>query len=79
MAWHDFLLSKYSIVKDEYGWIFLCACCFFFSQDRDVRLSKSLSYALRHGANRMGLQMGSGKGKLFFTERKTLHMPYLKF
>ncbi|KAK2849018.1 hypothetical protein Q5P01_008852 [Channa striata] len=28
-------------------------------QDRDVHLSKSMSYALRHGANRMGLQMGT--------------------
>lgn len=31
------------------------------SQDRDVRLSKSMSYALRHGANHMGLHMGSGR------------------
>lgn len=37
----------------------------FFCQDRDVRLSKSMSYALRHGANQMGLQIGSGKGKTF--------------
>lgn len=36
-------------------------------EDRDVRLSKSLSYALRHGANRMGLQMGSD-GFLFVEE-----------
>ncbi|XP_070692615.1 tRNA 2'-phosphotransferase 1 isoform X1 [Pempheris klunzingeri] len=28
-------------------------------QDRDVHLSKSMSYALRHGANKMGLQMGT--------------------
>ncbi|XP_032384177.1 tRNA 2'-phosphotransferase 1 isoform X2 [Etheostoma spectabile] len=28
-------------------------------EDRDVRLSKSMSYALRHGANQMGLQMGT--------------------
>ncbi|CAF90715.1 unnamed protein product [Tetraodon nigroviridis] len=28
-------------------------------EDGDVRLSKSLSYALRHGANQMGLQIGS--------------------
>ncbi|XP_036620122.1 tRNA 2'-phosphotransferase 1 isoform X2 [Trichosurus vulpecula] len=28
-------------------------------QDRDVRLSKALSYALRHGATKMGLPMGS--------------------
>ncbi|XP_027711768.1 tRNA 2'-phosphotransferase 1 isoform X2 [Vombatus ursinus] len=28
-------------------------------QDRDVRLSKALSYALRHGAIKMGLPMGS--------------------
>lgn len=34
-------------------------------QDRDVRLSKSMSYALRHGANQMGLQIGSGKGSTF--------------
>ncbi|XP_041845934.1 tRNA 2'-phosphotransferase 1 [Melanotaenia boesemani] len=27
--------------------------------DRDVRLSKSLSYVLRHGASRMGLKMGT--------------------
>lgn len=44
---------------------FFVCLFFFFSQDRDVRLSKSLSYALRHGANRMGLQIGSGKGKTF--------------
>lgn len=31
------------------------------SQDRDVRLSKSMSYALRHGANHMGLHMGAGE------------------
>ncbi|XP_077143720.1 tRNA 2'-phosphotransferase 1 isoform X4 [Ranitomeya variabilis] len=29
------------------------------NQDPDVRLSKLLSYALRHGANEMGLPMGS--------------------
>ncbi|XP_048884780.1 tRNA 2'-phosphotransferase 1 isoform X1 [Brienomyrus brachyistius] len=29
-------------------------------EDRDVRLSKSLSYALRHGAAQMGLNMTSG-------------------
>ncbi|XP_073410688.1 tRNA 2'-phosphotransferase 1 isoform X1 [Dendrobates tinctorius] len=29
------------------------------NQDSDVRLSKLLSYALRHGANEMGLPMGS--------------------
>ncbi|XP_031799507.1 tRNA 2'-phosphotransferase 1 [Sarcophilus harrisii] len=28
-------------------------------QDRDVRLSKALSYALRHGAVKLGLPMGS--------------------
>ncbi|XP_029021064.1 tRNA 2'-phosphotransferase 1 isoform X2 [Betta splendens] len=28
-------------------------------QDRDVHLSKSMSYALCHGANKMGLQMGT--------------------
>ncbi|KAM4554728.1 tRNA 2'-phosphotransferase 1 isoform 2-T2 [Odontesthes bonariensis] len=28
-------------------------------QDRDVRLSKTMSYALRHGANQMGLEMGT--------------------
>ncbi|KAM3613178.1 uncharacterized protein V6R79_021985 [Siganus canaliculatus] len=28
-------------------------------EDRDVHLSKSLSYVLRHGANQMGLQIGS--------------------
>ncbi|KAM9740822.1 tRNA 2'-phosphotransferase 1 isoform 2-T2 [Menidia menidia] len=28
-------------------------------QDRDVLLSKSMSYALRHGANQMGLEMGT--------------------
>ncbi|XP_042274848.1 tRNA 2'-phosphotransferase 1 [Thunnus albacares] len=28
-------------------------------EDRDVRLSKSMSYALRHGANQMGLHMGT--------------------
>nr|XP_061793063.1 tRNA 2'-phosphotransferase 1-like [Nerophis lumbriciformis] len=29
------------------------------TEDRDVKLSKSLSYALRHGANQMGLQLHS--------------------
>ncbi|XP_077434262.1 tRNA 2'-phosphotransferase 1 [Vanacampus margaritifer] len=33
-------------------------------EDRDVRLSKSMSYALRHGANQMGLQLSSD-GYLF--------------
>uniref|UniRef100_UPI003AAF94C9 tRNA 2'-phosphotransferase 1 isoform X1 n=2 Tax=Centroberyx gerrardi TaxID=166262 RepID=UPI003AAF94C9 len=33
-------------------------------EDRDVRLSKSMSYALRHGANQMALQM-SADGFLF--------------
>ncbi|XP_034398756.1 tRNA 2'-phosphotransferase 1 isoform X1 [Cyclopterus lumpus] len=36
-------------------------------EDRDVRLSKSLSYALRHGANQMGLQMGTD-GFMFVEE-----------
>lgn len=31
------------------------------SQDRDVQLSKALSYALRHGALKLGLPMGAGK------------------
>lgn len=39
-------------------------------EDRDVRLSKSMSYALRHGANRMGLHMGSD-GFLFVEELLT--------
>lgn len=30
-------------------------------QDGDVRLSKALSYALRHGALKLGLPMGAGK------------------
>lgn len=34
-------------------------------QDRDVRLSKSMSYVLRHGAYQMGLQIGSGEGNSF--------------
>ena len=34
---------------------------FSLCQDRDVRLSKSMSYALRHGANQMGLHMGTGE------------------
>lgn len=29
-------------------------------EDKDVRLSKSLSFALRHGANQMGLHMNPG-------------------
>ncbi|XP_035809517.1 tRNA 2'-phosphotransferase 1 isoform X1 [Amphiprion ocellaris] len=36
-------------------------------QDRDVSLSKSMSYVLRHGANQMGLQMGTD-GFLFVEE-----------
>uniref|UniRef100_UPI0037E785A4 tRNA 2'-phosphotransferase 1 isoform X3 n=1 Tax=Semicossyphus pulcher TaxID=241346 RepID=UPI0037E785A4 len=36
-------------------------------QDRDVHLSKSMSYALRHGANQLGLQMGTD-GFLFVEE-----------
>ncbi|KAM9849416.1 tRNA 2'-phosphotransferase 1 [Aulostomus maculatus] len=28
-------------------------------EDRDIKLSKSMSYALRHGANQMGLQIGT--------------------
>lgn len=32
-----------------------------FFQDRDVQLSKALSYALRHGALKLGLPMGAGK------------------
>ncbi|XP_058505319.1 tRNA 2'-phosphotransferase 1 [Solea solea] len=36
-------------------------------EDRDVRLSKSMSYALRHGANKMGLHMGTD-GFLFVEE-----------
>lgn len=47
-----------SVSKGEYILFFVC-------QDRDVRLSKSMSYALRHGANQMGLQIGSGKGNTF--------------
>lgn len=39
----------------------MCVRCIVNHQDRDVRLSKSMSYALRHGANQMGLQMGSGE------------------
>ncbi|XP_068571055.1 tRNA 2'-phosphotransferase 1 [Cebidichthys violaceus] len=36
-------------------------------EDRDVRLSKAMSYALRHGANHMGLQMGTD-GFMFVEE-----------
>ncbi|XP_047441469.1 tRNA 2'-phosphotransferase 1 isoform X2 [Mugil cephalus] len=36
-------------------------------EDRDVCLSKSMSYTLRHGASRMGLQMGTD-GFLFVEE-----------
>ncbi|XP_060935256.1 tRNA 2'-phosphotransferase 1 isoform X1 [Limanda limanda] len=36
-------------------------------EDRDVRLSKSMTYALRHGANQMGLQMRAD-GFLFVEE-----------
>lgn len=36
-------------------------------EDRDVRLSKSLSYVLRHGANQMGFQM-STDGFLFLED-----------
>lgn len=30
-------------------------------QNPDVRLSKALSYVLRHGAAQLGLEMGAGK------------------
>lgn len=47
---------------DSCEWVFLVfRGTFSSSQDRDVRLSKSMSYALRHGANHMGLNMGSGE------------------
>ncbi|CAJ1058728.1 LOW QUALITY PROTEIN: tRNA 2'-phosphotransferase 1 [Xyrichtys novacula] len=36
-------------------------------EDRDVRLSKSMSYVLRHGANQMGLHMGTD-GFMFVEE-----------
>ncbi|KAG7329352.1 hypothetical protein KOW79_007526 [Hemibagrus wyckioides] len=39
-------------------------------ESRDVRLSKSLSYALRHGAAKMGLKMGSD-GFVFVDELLT--------
>ncbi|KAK3535865.1 hypothetical protein QTP70_021164 [Hemibagrus guttatus] len=46
-------------------------------ESRDVRLSKSLSYALRHGAAKMGLNMGSD-GFVFVDELLT-HGQYSSF
>uniref|UniRef100_A0A9J8ANP9 2'-phosphotransferase n=1 Tax=Cyprinus carpio carpio TaxID=630221 RepID=A0A9J8ANP9_CYPCA len=44
---------------------------------RDVRLSKSLSYALRHGANKMGLQMNSDG--FVFVEDLLAHQQFRSF
>lgn len=34
-----------------------------------MRLSKSMSYVLRHGADQMGLEIGSGEGSAFIYYR----------
>ncbi|XP_044304470.1 tRNA 2'-phosphotransferase 1 [Varanus komodoensis] len=44
-------------------------------QDPDVRLSKALSYALRHGANKLGLHMGSDG---FVDVAEVLRLPQFK-
>ncbi|XP_029367647.1 tRNA 2'-phosphotransferase 1 [Echeneis naucrates] len=46
-------------------------------EDRDVRLSKSISYALRHGANQMGLQMGSDG--FVFVEELLAHSQFCSY
>lgn len=53
--------------------------CVLSYQDRDVRLSKSMSYALRHGANQMGLHMGTGESPALekLTEREAHHVTQL--
>lgn len=51
---NDLLPRLYSFVRwDVLFWVCLL-------KDKDVRLSKSLSYVLRHGAAKMGLHMSSG-------------------
>uniref|UniRef100_A0A672QZV9 2'-phosphotransferase n=1 Tax=Sinocyclocheilus grahami TaxID=75366 RepID=A0A672QZV9_SINGR len=49
----------------------------FGVESRDVRLSKSLSYALRHGANKMGLQMNSDG--FVFVEELLAHQQFRSF
>lgn len=44
-------------------------------QDPDVRLSKALSYALRHGASKLGLRMGPDG---FVDVVQILHLPQFK-
>ncbi|XP_054581818.1 tRNA 2'-phosphotransferase 1 isoform X1 [Eptesicus fuscus] len=44
-------------------------------QDRDVQLSKALSYALRHGALRLGLPLGAGG---FVPLRALLQLPQFR-
>ncbi|XP_031718417.1 tRNA 2'-phosphotransferase 1 isoform X2 [Anarrhichthys ocellatus] len=46
-------------------------------EDRDVRLSKAMSYALRHGANQMGLQMGTDG--LMFVEELLAHPQFRSY
>ncbi|KAM6953082.1 tRNA 2'-phosphotransferase 1 [Lycodopsis pacificus] len=50
-------------------------CC--GEEDRDVRLSKAMSYALRHGANQMGLQMGTDG--LMFVEELLAHPQFRSY
>ncbi|XP_078144220.1 tRNA 2'-phosphotransferase 1-like [Centroberyx gerrardi] len=45
--------------------------------DRDVRLSKSMSYALCHGANQMALQMSAGNGSGAEGAGEAVHGSYL--
>ncbi|KAK5864696.1 hypothetical protein PBY51_015917 [Eleginops maclovinus] len=46
-------------------------------EGRDVRLSKSLSYALRHGANNMGLQINSDG--FMFVDDLLAHMQFSSY
>lgn len=46
-------------------------------ESRDVRLSKSLSYVLRHGASKMGLQMNSDG--FVFVEELLAHQQFRSF
>lgn len=49
----------YAIMSVHCNEFVMSVLCVF--QSRDVRLSKSLTYVLRHGANKMGFKMNSGE------------------